>query len=915
MNKRLVVYLGLLPFYGYANTAAIEKDIVSFAQSFVTTLSVAPEGRFSREYHPYLLQKTMQSLGSLEEAIRNAGMHCSERISLMGYEQNAIPNYGYCLTTPAFTDEAVVKSSGGWSFSPGNIFGYLTGFLLKDAVAIPQQVVHHQLAEKVELFNPHTESLQEHAFGPSYRMIMHHHGLVTESMLQKNPRGILQELIAFWERIYEQDTVTQTGIGAATQDILFSLFYAKHLLTNTIPLTTIFTGPDITYPITVSAAQSLEATQNAQWFVKYFCQQLVPRHTHKTAYIFCSFVDGVGKSTMLGNVQNYRKYGTDFSAYEQVNNSSSQTGTLYAYDDNVVIVDLPAQLSHFTPKPDGQVFVDIGYCPHIDAALTQQLHEYVQQHAAACHTHVLSRLEELQQGATPTKTIIDAVLSNCVTLGVEPTWIPFRYGDTTFAFAQDNPTLLRVCVPFAQAPSQGLKIPEPELMIFDQGLFIPMSYDSFMQDLVNQLQQAGVKEVVFVDFMSMYPRSSRETVRINYLLQHLKRYYREEFDLHGSIGAHMAHRQALYGFLFEGYDTTERSLYVETLLRWILHTLIADASAEGLTVIDDENLQRRVQEKIALLHTAPLQPALAQIRSCIQGKLHIERQQYEHYEYGAFYQAVLTNSWTRLAECTEWHTDTIAKMHPDKEIQQVWQSTLGPVVQWNQAEQTVTVEGGATLQVVQQLPSQITEDFLQRLMDNVRPLWMDQLLGIFMPQQLQGRYQETLVIKLLPTKKYAICAVTHEQYSGLQAMTMPRNLYTWGITQQSAYMQESEYEQGNLLSRVAYALRQKFCQDYNEMEESFIVAPEHVLAALQMESNSTALWMPSARSSRMTANTRNITLDSVTLTELASLVAKLYSYCKSPTDLLMIRHRHASDLEDAALLFAHYVWPMAMNGL
>lgn len=888
----------LLGNWSLAADDSIAHDLVAFAKSFVTTLTVAPESRFTREYHPYLLKKTVRSLQELEQAVMQAGITCSHRIALMGYEQNAIPNYGYCLSSPAFADEAVVKSPGGWSFSPGNIFGYLTGFLLKDAQALPNTVVEHQLAPMVELFNAHTETLREHAFGSSHAMIMCHHGLVTEKLLQRNPVAVLQELATFWQRIYADASVTSTGVGAATQDILFSLFYAQHVIRNPITLQKIFTGPDITYPITVSAAQPLSVTENAQWFVAHFCQQLVPRNNRKTAYIFCSFVDGVGKSTMLGNVRNYRKYGTNFAAYEPVNNSSSQMGTLYDFDDNVILVDLPAQLSHFTPKPEGYVFVDVEFCSQLSATQRDALKSWVQQERHSLTKTALQRLAALRT-ANNSSSLVDAVLSNCITLAVEPAWIPFVHDGMTYAFEKLHPEHIRLCLPLSQTPSQGLKIPEPELMIFNQGLFIPMAYSAFVADLIGQLQQAGVEEVVFVDFMSMYPRSSRETVRINYLLQHLKRYYQDDFAIQASIGTHMAHRQALYGLLFDHYEKTERSLYVETLLRWVLHTLLADAGQEGLTVINDHMLQQRLQEKIALLHTPAMADATEHVLAMVRTKLQQEREQYRHYEYGTFYQSIITNSWHRLAECTAWHSEVIGRFHPDSTIRTAWQAIAGDVVQMDEQQRTVVVQGGATMQIVQELPAELDAETLQKILSIVRPLWLDQLIGIGMPAMMQGRYQEALTIKLLPTGSHAICASMHEQFAGLPTMQLSPSLYTWGVTAMGERGDETVMEQ------LLTVHHHDFFAQYNEPVESFALSTQQMLTIVQeAEKTSPTIWRQAGR----------LPVDPAMLPQLASYCAQLYSYCKSPTDLVVIRHAHDDDIVAAQLLFMHYLLPIGMAG-
>lgn len=902
MNKIRLIIANFIVFISVDLVCTQDRatDLLAFSKSFINALSVAPEGKFTREYHPYLLQKTIASLVQLESAVCDAGIICKDRIALMGYEQNAVPNYGYCLSSPTLADESVVKSPGGWSFAPTNIFGYLTGFLLKDAQEFNIAGIQHQLACTVELFKPETESLQQHAFGQAYDMICHHNALINEAVAKNNATQVLEHLATFWEQIYSQATTTANQSDAATQDILFSLFYARHLINNKIPVQTIFTGPDITYPITVSLAQAAQVTRNAQWFVNHMAQQLQPRDNQKTAYIFCSFVDGVGKSTMLGNLQNYRLHGTNFSAYSSVNNSSSQLATVYDYAENVVLVDLPAQLSHFTPKPDGYVFVDLEHCPSMDIHTIKQIQQHVRVQASRLIESADIRLRQLQAGATvEIDNLADAMLGNCASLGISSTWVPCTYEGNTYVFSRTNNDHVRLCVPLEHTPSQGLKITEPELMIFNRGLFIPMSYQSFVNDLISQLHNNGVEQVVFIDFMSMYPRSSRETVRINYLLQHLKRFYAEDVDLAAIIGMPMAHRQGLYALLFDCYDKAERGLFVETLMRWVLHTLIAQASDNNVSIINDATLQQRLREAVRALHEPAMADAVQQVLAIVRSKLLQERQQYQHYEFGTFYQSVLTTSWQTMIEASQWHVETIANTHQMGEVRARWQQLLGDIVDVDIVGKKATTANGAHLQIMQILPDTLQADLLTKFNTIIRPLWLDQLIGTAYGDSMLARYTEAIVFKQLPDGKFALCCIVHEEFKGKQqTVQLPPALYTLGYS-------ASSQDDISTFNTLMGSLRHDFFSQYNEPIESFIVPIAAVWNSIE--------GMPSIFHGHGYGSARQRPVEyigPVAIAELAEYAARLYSYCKSPTDALMIRHNNEQDMQAAHMLFAHYLLPV-----
>jgi hypothetical protein len=235
---------------------------------------------------------------------------------------------------------------------------------------------------------------------------------------------------------------------------------------------------------------------------------------------------------MLGNIKNWMQHGNNLRSFGHVDNSSSQLAEIFQYDQNVFIADLPAQVSHFTYKPDGDVFVDAG--TEFDDDMLEELTTYAVKER---ETMVKKYEESLAQTQTsiakdgyfipalndPTKPF-DIFLKNVVLLGKQQTnrWIPFEYQNEPFLFKDTKPPYeIRCLIPLGNVRSEGLKNIEAEQMLFTKGVRFPYKFDHFLHDLTSRLKEQGVKHVRFVDFLSMYPRSSRENIRINYLLQQM----------------------------------------------------------------------------------------------------------------------------------------------------------------------------------------------------------------------------------------------------------------------------------------------------------------------------------------------------------------------------------------------------------
>src|SRR5437868_6725408 len=76
-----------------AQAVLTAADTQAFLESFTTHYEFNPEGRYTHEYHPFLLQWTAKSLNGLEQRLIGEGLNLSGRIVIMGYEEQAVPQY------------------------------------------------------------------------------------------------------------------------------------------------------------------------------------------------------------------------------------------------------------------------------------------------------------------------------------------------------------------------------------------------------------------------------------------------------------------------------------------------------------------------------------------------------------------------------------------------------------------------------------------------------------------------------------------------------------------------------------------------------------------------------------------------------------------------------------------------------
>ena len=583
-----------------------------FLDSFITHYEVNITGKFTHEYHPIVLEETARSFTRLEKELVDNALPIIGRLTLMGYEEQGITQYKTRYTDALFSDEMAHKTNAGWSLKMFNRFGLFTGFLCKDVAALNRELngalpVTHINADQIEIFDGLGTIFQEHAFGEAFRPTMKAYERAQLCLLKKSLPDFFIECMKFWYVLYSQELkVTGKQHVVGTQDILFSIAYMRYVQQSIVPMLHFYAGPDITYPIETSLLHNKEATRHAQKFVKTFVPQLKSLNGKKTGYVFCSFVDGVGKSTMLGNVQNSMKHGDDIDKYDHVDNSSSQLATVFDYSSDVVIADLPAQVSHFTYKPDGFVYVDCGAL--CSASELAKIVQYVQKTYVSL-SHAFGRLlgqaerweqYDLKKAEAQNPELSYALTVNLLGKSATNTWISFTYNGEYYLFDSTNLSHIRKRVPLATAPSHGLKNCCPEQMIFSSGVRFPMAYTYFLSDLIKQLKKHKVEQIVMVDFISMYSRSSRENIRVNYVIQQLA-LLNKEFSLANSFYQDFVHNAHLLALLDVPGSEAKfiTTLHQESLLRLSLFDMLFDQATTNIDGVPLMTLTNQLRHRIA----------------------------------------------------------------------------------------------------------------------------------------------------------------------------------------------------------------------------------------------------------------------------------------------------------------------------
>lgn len=579
----------------------LDGPVAEFAESFVSHYEFNTSGRYAHEYHPLILKKTAQSMQQLEQAFSDHGFNLVGRYALMGYEENSFqsffPRVRDCQGA-LIDDEASFKDPRGWCIQLHNRFGTMSGFPFRSINQASEQssrnLFEHINPHAVEIFSQNIDLLQKHSFGQMSKTMFNLEREIYDLATQDKWRDIIGKLVSFWTALYNGEYKTGDQQVAGTQDILFSIENAKFLQKSKLELIKFFTGPDITYPIVVSKVCSANATKNAQDFIARFVKELKPIKKEPTLYVFRSFVDGVGKSTLLGNIKNWMDFKDDIDLYKITDNTSTLEAELFKFDDNVYIADLPAQMSHFTHKPNGVVWVDQrAICGH-DCDTDQAVHYFVENKDTLKEKY--ENLVQEVQNIIVTSGTADPIFSditrpefgfvrNLIILKEleRNSWIPFSINEQHFLGNSYDLTQVRVLTEIGKARSEGLKNVQAAQMIFTEGLMFPATYNDFVDILITQSKDLGIKNIVFVDFLSMYSRSSRENIRINYLLQ-LMGLIEANFDPFKTLYRNFVSNSELLAMLINpaAYQCCRDGLRLETLVRMALYKMMCEKMCEKI---------------------------------------------------------------------------------------------------------------------------------------------------------------------------------------------------------------------------------------------------------------------------------------------------------------------------------------------
>ncbi|MBM3894010.1 hypothetical protein FJ366_00190 [Candidatus Dependentiae bacterium] len=608
---RVTDYYGICDLPEMAN-----KSLGRFSESFLSLYGIGRDERSGHEYHEYLLDETAQSYTKLEQSVVDAGLDLHGRIMIMGYEgaafESYFPNYKDLLGD-SLCDETSLKGNAGWSKPPANYFGFLTGYAFRDANRVEghEGRFEHVHENSVELYNRFLDLLQRDSFRQLYGFVQSHENYIRDCMMNDDVPGALEGVQEFLGHLYEKNLMINDGdtvASIATQDILFNQKQIQKLAKSPVSTLKFYTGADITYPIDLTKRHSEKATYNAQEFVKKFVKQLVPRDGDSTVYVFNSFVDGVGKTTLLGNIKNWMKYGPDMAKYEAADNSSSQLADIFEFSKDVFVADLPAQISHFTYKPDGYVFVDVASVKGLENK-SKEVMKYFSEHKKDLVEAYQKRLQEVsvlisEKGwhapeLNDKKRPIDAFMKNLhllkrVSLN---TWIPCEYEGQPYLVDFSDSGEVRLFKPFKEGQSSGLKNIQADQMFFFDGITLPLEYQSFLDDLTSRCKEKGIKKVVFVDFLSMYPRTPRETVRVNYVMQQMALLY-ADFDQRDTVYREITDNCEMLALLYQRpwFDRLKENIKRETLVRWALNALLDEWKVQTLSYINFERSTKRISE-------------------------------------------------------------------------------------------------------------------------------------------------------------------------------------------------------------------------------------------------------------------------------------------------------------------------------
>ncbi len=624
-----------------------EANPDNFIDSFIDKYDL--ESKYTREYHPYTLKKTANSFLQLREFIKQNQIKVDHDILIIGYQEDGMPPYTSSWDREDIHDEAILKNNSGSEKSARNMFGFLTGFVLKDANWLEKKwhpdspaIFEHVHAKNINFFDDNNVVFQKHALDKDFDYIIQIRNEIERKIYSKDPVACLSSIVDFWKFLFEKSCKSGFGNNIATQDILFSTEYASMLVKGKCNIKKIFVGPDITYPIETLSIQKAGATANAQKFITEFEKYIKPIEDKNTAYIFGSFVDGVGKSTLLNNIQNWQKYSDQFEKYERCDNSSSQEATVYKLKDKLFLVDLPAQISHFTIKPEGFVYSDVSTKKDLQEHDINKILKFVSENREKLienfehlKNQVIRENLELYSNNSNNTNNSDSNIEyhfaqQVVNLNkLDQDWVPFEFENSHYIFNKKENKTLKILVPLATTHSTGLKNAVPEQMLFVKGLSLPLSYKDFMQILIDKMKAQGIERVVFVNFLSMYPRTSRENIRVNFILQYAKKLFKDRFDIENSFYKIMVHREAEnYKLLNDCRAKLAENLVIETALRLSMYNILEKHAGESLNLISGKTLEKDLKSEVQRVIAAQGEDILKHVQEKLSKEHELRDSQY-----------------------------------------------------------------------------------------------------------------------------------------------------------------------------------------------------------------------------------------------------------------------------------------------
>ena len=159
LDMRTKAFCFLFCFFSFTSLFCWHEE---FIKSFATYYELNGAGRYTHEYHPFLLEKTAKSLDGLEDQLSDSGFDLHGRMVIAGYEEQAVqPLYTNLLDFKGnkIFDEARIHNKSGWSMRLHNRFGLMTGYVWQDCNKVEESfswrdpIFEHIHGDQVEIFD------------------------------------------------------------------------------------------------------------------------------------------------------------------------------------------------------------------------------------------------------------------------------------------------------------------------------------------------------------------------------------------------------------------------------------------------------------------------------------------------------------------------------------------------------------------------------------------------------------------------------------------------------------------------------------------------------------------------------------------------------------------------------------------